>query len=119
MSSSLTSASGPDSTHRTRLLELLGTVPDPRDPRGVRYRAPMLLAVGIAAVLAGSRSYAAIGEWVTDQPPGALKDLGVSDMARPEKSCLRRLFSRVDADALDRASGHGCSLAPRNCRGGG
>ena len=65
----------------------------------------MLLAVGIAALLAGSRSYAAIGEWVIDQPSGALEDLGVLDGSRPEKSCLRRLFFRVDADALDRVLG--------------
>ena len=80
-------------------------LPDPRDLRGIRHPAGMLLAVGIAAVLAGSRSYAAIGEWVIDQPPGALEDLGVSDESRPEKSCLRRLFARVDADALDRVLG--------------
>ena len=105
MSSSRTSASHPGSTHRARLLELLATVPDPRDPRGIRHPAGMLLAVGIAAVLAGSRSYAAIGEWVIDQPSGALEDLGVFDGSRPEKSCLRRLFARVDADALDQVLG--------------
>ena len=74
MSSSRTSASHPGSTHRARLLELLATLPDPRDPRGIRHPAGMLLAVGIAAVLAGSRSYAAIGEWVIDQPPGVTYD---------------------------------------------
>ena len=67
--------------------------------------AGMLLAVRIAAVLAGSRSYAAIGEWVIDQPCRAVEDLGVLDGSRPEKSCLRRLFSRVDAEVLDRVLG--------------
>ena len=51
-----------------QLLELLATVPDPRDPRGVRYSLAGVLAVAVSAVLAGSRSFAAIGEWATDLP---------------------------------------------------
>ena len=119
MSSSRTSASHPGSTHRARLLELLATVPDPRDPRGIRHPAGMLLAVGIAAVLAGSRSYAAIGEWVIDQPPGALEDLGVSDESRPEKSCLRRLFAGSTQTPWTGSSGRGCSPVPPYGTGGG
>jgi len=51
---------------RPDLLTLLCSVPDPRDRRGVRHRLPVILAVGLAAVLAGARSFAAIGEWVAD-----------------------------------------------------
>jgi DDE_Tnp_1-associated len=43
------------------LLELLATVPDPRDPRGVRYPLAGVLAVAVTAVMAGARSFAAIG----------------------------------------------------------
>jgi len=53
---------------RPDLLTLLCSVPDPRDRRGVRHRLPVILAVGLVAVLAGARSFAAIGEWVADQP---------------------------------------------------
>ena len=38
-------------------------VPDPRKRRGRRHALAALLAVGIAAVIAGSRSFAAIGQW--------------------------------------------------------
>ncbi|MDN5795780.1 MAG: transposase family protein [Intrasporangium sp.] len=37
-----------------RLLDLLATVPDPRDPRGVRYPLAGMLAVAACAVLAGA-----------------------------------------------------------------
>lgn len=47
------------------LLSVLGRVPDPRDPRGVRYPLAGVLAVAVCAVLAGARSFAAIGEWST------------------------------------------------------
>jgi hypothetical protein len=40
------------------LLDLLAQVPDPRKRRGRRHQLASLLAVGIAAVIAGSRSFA-------------------------------------------------------------
>src|SRR5271169_2688248 len=44
------------------LLDLLAQVPDPRKKRGRRPALAGLLAVGIAAVIAGSKSVAAIGQ---------------------------------------------------------
>jgi hypothetical protein len=34
------------------LLQALAKVPDPRDPRGVRYRLATLLAIGVCAMTA-------------------------------------------------------------------
>jgi DDE_Tnp_1-associated len=48
------------------LLDLLAQVPDPRSRRGIRHPLAGLLAMGIAAVIAGSRSFAAIGQWAAD-----------------------------------------------------
>lgn len=45
------------------LLDLLAQVPDPRRRRGRRHTLVGVLAVGLAAVVAGSRSFAAIGQW--------------------------------------------------------
>ena len=56
------------------LLECLERVPDPRDPRGVRHTLTSLL---LAAVLAGARSFTAVGEWVADAPPQVLASLGI------------------------------------------
>ena len=52
------------------LLDLLAQVPDPRKRRGRRHPLAGLLAVGIAAVIAGSRSFAAIGQWAADNVRG-------------------------------------------------
>jgi hypothetical protein len=51
------------------LLDLLAQVPDPRRKRGRRHPLAGLFAVGIAAVIAGSKSFAAIGQWVPDAGP--------------------------------------------------
>jgi len=90
---------------RPDLLTLLCSVPDPRDRRGVRHRLPVILALGLAAVLAGARSFAAIGEWVADQPEPALAGLGVGTGGRPTESTIRRALVRLDADLLDRVIG--------------
>ncbi len=87
----------------SHLLDLLATVPDPRDPRGVRYRLGGVLAVAVTAVLTGARSFAAIGEWAADLSAEQLARLGMA--TAPEESTLRKLFARLDADALDRVLG--------------
>src|SRR5437667_9041682 len=60
------------------LLDLLAQVPDPRKRRGRRHPLAGLLAVGIAAVIAGSRSFAAIGQWAADAGADVLAGLGTS-----------------------------------------
>ncbi len=81
------------------LMLRLARVPDPRDPRGVRYGLGGMLAVAVCAVLAGARSFAAIGEWAAELTGEALGTLGLA--AAPEESTLRKLFARLDAAALD------------------
>lgn len=82
------------------LLGVLGKVPDPRDPRGVRYPLSGILAVAVCAVLSGARSFAAIGEWAVDLHDDQLGRLGL-DRA-PVESTMRKLFARLDAAVLDR-----------------
>ena len=93
-----TSASG--TPIRPELLSLLATIPDPRDPRGRQHQLAPILAVGLAAVLAGARSFVAIGEWVAHQPAHALHELGVPGRG-PTESTIRRAFGRLEADTLD------------------
>jgi hypothetical protein len=61
------------------LFDLLSQVPDPRKKRGRRHPLAGLLAVGIAAVVAGSRSFAAIGQRAADAGTGVLDILGAAD----------------------------------------
>jgi predicted transposase YbfD/YdcC len=86
------------------LLDLLAQVPDPRKRRGRRHTLAGLLAAGIAAVIAGSRSFAAIGQWAADAGPEALAVLGAA-RGPAEESTFRRAFALVSADVLDRVLG--------------
>lgn len=93
------------------LLAHLGTVADPRRRRGVRHRLTSLLAVAAAAVLAGARSFAAIGEWAADASQEVLAALDVRHCPRtgrhvaPDEATVRRALQAVDPDQLDGAVG--------------
>ena len=84
-------------------MDLLASVPDPRQPRGIRHCLPGILAVGIAAVLAGARSFAAIGQWVADADADLLAALGFGGGRGPSESAIRRAFARLDPANLDTA----------------
>jgi predicted transposase YbfD/YdcC len=86
------------------LLDLLSQVPDPRKKRGRRHPLAGLLAVGIAAVIGGSKSFTAIGQWAADAGPEVLAVLGAARGAADE-STFRRAFALVSADVLDRVLG--------------
>jgi predicted transposase YbfD/YdcC len=86
------------------LLELLAQVPDLRKRRGRRHSLAGLLAVGVAAVIAGSRSFAAIGQWAADAGPDVLAALGAA-RGPAEESTFRRAFALVSADRLDQVLG--------------
>ncbi|MGW4568302.1 transposase family protein [Streptomyces sp. NPDC004561] len=93
------------------LLERLAEVPDPRDPRGVRHRLAVVLALTACAVLAGATSLLAVGEWIADAPGHVLEQGGANPdpllpmRVLPAESTVRRLLARINGDALDRAVG--------------
>ena len=58
------------------LLDHLAYIADPRHHRGRRHALGTVLAVAVAAVLAGAKSLAAIGEWAADAPGQVLAALG-------------------------------------------
>ena len=94
------------------LLDLLAQVPDPRKRRGRRHPLAGLLAV----VIAGSKSFAAIGQWAADAGPEVLAVLGAV-RGPAEESTFRRAFALVSPDALDRVLG--AWLHTRAMRAGG
>jgi hypothetical protein len=96
------------------LLEALRQVPDPRDPRGLRYPLVPVLAIAVCAMLAGARSYAAIAEWAADAPPRLRAGPGLPG-AVPDLVTIWRVLTSVDPAALDRAIGSWVAsrLAPR------
>lgn len=60
------------------LAEMLAAAPDPRRRRGVRYSFSPLLAAVTCVMLAGSRLFAAIAEWINDSPASARVELGLT-----------------------------------------
>lgn len=98
------------------LLELLGTLPDPRKPRGVRHPLVCIVAIATCACLAGARSFEAMAQWAKELSRDALKRLGGKRPAPPSEKCLRLTLQRLDAVALDRQLG--AWLARHNLRPG-
>ncbi|WP_026254856.1 transposase family protein [Salinispora arenicola] len=84
------------------LLHALSAVPDPRDPRGVRYPLSGLLAVAVCAVLAGASSFAAITDWLHDLDAQARDRLGF-DRGVPVGTTVWRLLTRLDDGLLSTA----------------
>jgi predicted transposase YbfD/YdcC len=93
------------------LLNDLTQIADPRHRRGRRHPLTTVLAVAVAAVLAGAKSLAAIGEWAADAPQPVLAALGARrDPLRrvwrpPGEATVRRVLARIDPDALDQVIG--------------
>jgi predicted transposase YbfD/YdcC len=81
------------------LLDALTKIPDPRDPRGVRYPLSAVLAVAVCAVLAGASSFAAITDWLHDLDEHARTRLGFTD-AVPAGTTMWRLLIRLDPALL-------------------
>lgn len=105
-----------------RLLERFGALADPRRPRGVRHSVGVIVALASAAVAAGARSFAAIGEWAAEAPGDVLAMLGARVDPRtglpvaPCESTIRRTLQILDPDALDGVLG--AWLARRQSRSG-
>jgi predicted transposase YbfD/YdcC len=99
------------------LLTYLAAVPDPRATRGRRHPLVAILGLAAAAVLAGAKSLAAIGEWAADAPQPVRAALGArrdapGHFAVPAEATIRRTLARLDADAL--AAAVGAWLADRD-----
>jgi DDE_Tnp_1-associated/Transposase DDE domain len=86
-------------SERNGLLAVLAKVPDPRDPRGIRYPLTAVLAVAVCAVMAGASSFAAISDWLQDLDEHGRVRLGFTD-AVPAGTTVWRLLIRLDAELL-------------------
>jgi hypothetical protein len=98
------------------LLELLRTLTDPRQRRGVRHPLVCIVAIATCACLAGARSFEAMAQWAKELSRDALKRLGGTRPKPPSEKCLRLTLQRLDGVALDRQLG--AWLARHNLRPG-
>jgi DDE_Tnp_1-associated/Transposase DDE domain len=96
---------------REGLLHRLGELADPRDRRGVRHSFVSLLAIAVAAVGSGARSWTEIGEFARELSGEQLARLGAwpspytGRYTPPDEATIRRALQRVDPQALDRLVG--------------
>ncbi|MCX4734518.1 ISAs1 family transposase [Streptomyces sp. NBC_01363] len=93
------------------LAERLRVLPDPRRRRGVRHPFVAVLLVAASAVVAGARSYAAIGQWSANAPQQALARLGARVAGAlglrigPSASTIRRVVNLVCPGGLAELTG--------------
>lgn len=93
------------------LLEMLGSVPDPRKARGRQYLIGFLLGVTVVAVLAGAKNYSEIARRAADISQEMLRELGSPwDWHRnryrwPSKTAIRNLLDGIDGDSMDEIVG--------------
>jgi len=85
------------------LLEALAQIPDPRNPRGVRYPLPAVLALAVLAMLTGAKSYAAIAQFGRQRGAALALALGFRHASTPGPTALADLFGRLDAGAFEAA----------------
>jgi hypothetical protein len=85
------------------LVEALGSIPDPRCRRGVRHPLTALLSLAAVAILAGCKSLEAIAPFGRDRGTAFTHALGFTRDDFPTKSCLSKVFRRLDVAAFENA----------------
>jgi len=95
-------APGPAFTRCRSLLEVFSSVPDPRRKEGRRYRLDSLLALAVAAMLCGYRTYGAIAEWTRHYGEDLSASLGIPKGRVPCAATFFHAFRRLDRAALER-----------------
>ncbi|WP_241681566.1 ISAs1 family transposase, partial [Streptomyces sp. CB01881] len=113
----------------TPLVERLRLLPDPRQRRGVRHPFVAVLLVAASAVVAGARSYAAIGQWSANAPQHALARLGarvggaLGVRVAPSATTIRRVIGQAcpgglaDLTGADPAGSDSIAVDGKTARG--
>jgi len=92
------------------LMEVLAQVGDPRRRRRRRFSLVFVLAVAVACVLAGAKSFQEIGDQAVDLPQDLLARLGGTHplwrrIIAPSEKRIRTLLQALDAERLDEILG--------------
>jgi hypothetical protein len=97
------------------LIEVLGELHDPRDPRGIRYPLVPVLALCLVAALAGHTTLAAISQFGRLRKHRLAHALSFKRGTIPTPSTLSEILRDLDPDHLDRIIGRW--LASRHADG--
>jgi len=84
------------------LLELLAEIPDFRQAQGRRHPLPAILALSVAAMVCGYRSYGAIAEWGRNYGTAMLRALGFTHDTAPCAATLNTVLRGLDIEAVER-----------------
>ena len=84
------------------LWEVLGQVPDHRSAQGRRFCLQSVLAIVLAAQLAGRKGLAAIARWGRGLGPDQLRQLGIERKQGPCHATFHYVLKSLDTDALER-----------------
>jgi predicted transposase YbfD/YdcC len=85
----------------------LATLPDLRDPRGVRYPLAPMLALAVCAKLAGHSRLEALADWARLRAATLAALFNLKRPTMPHASTWSRLFGQaVDVSALEQHLGH-------------
>jgi predicted transposase YbfD/YdcC len=92
------------------LPECFATVPDPRDPRGIRHSLPCVLTLCTAAVLCGNTAVEDVTAWAGAAPQEVLAAAGARQNAlgartAPHPDTVVRLLSALGAQGLAACAG--------------
>lgn len=101
----------PPAERLSSLYEFLRGLPEYRSARGIRHGLPTVLAIALAAKLAGVRGVVAVGEFaarLTQRQLAAVRGFYSPSRQRyvaPSVASFHRILSRIDPDLLDDALG--------------
>ena len=103
------------------LRNILRSLPEFRKPRGTRHSLASVLSISICSILAGAKSFIAMGQWSQNTSQATRKRLRcwqnpiTERYEAPSEPTIRRVLGLVDASAVDTALGNWLlSLAPNN-----
>jgi hypothetical protein len=99
------------------LLEVLAQIPDPRNPKGVRYPLPAVLSLVVLAMLSGCKSYLAIAQFGREKAGPYALILGFRHRKTLGKSALADLFRRLDVAAFEAALSRWVASRLAHCQG--
>jgi predicted transposase YbfD/YdcC len=85
----------------TPLVAYLKTLPDPRDPRGVRHPWWVILTIAAAARMAGQRSDKLTALWARYQRSTLRQYLPLYHGQTPSQSTFQRAFATLDIEAFE------------------
>lgn len=91
--------------HSPVLMDVLSDITDPRQAKGRRHPLKAILALSVAAMLCGYRSYSAIAEWGHHYGAEFLQGLGFTRQTAPCAATFFNVYRKLDQEELERKLG--------------